>query len=356
MKYNRKLYVVTYCTYKSLGSVLQAYGLKTALKSLGCESTIISNKKENLQVKKKPKSFKAIIIALFDFLIKKQIKIRYKKRMDFINSNMDIEYFEDYSDLEIYNKVEDDIIFVAGSDQIWNPVNCNLLFFLDFVTDHKCISYAASMGNTYIPDSKQDFYKNNLKHFDCISVREKDVKELLMEFTENNISVNIDPVFLVDRTVWKSIERPYKGVKDRYILLYMLYWDDSIKKKVKKLKDKTGLPVYAISSGLSRAYADKHLYDVGVEEFLWLIDNADYVITSSFHGVALSTIFNKKFAPIINPKLPSRISSLLNTLSIPKVDSDKLNESKSFDYELINRKIKEEKDRGLRYLEMAIKV
>ena len=47
MKYNRKLYVVTYCTYKSLGSVLQAYGLKTALKSLGCESTIISNKKAN---------------------------------------------------------------------------------------------------------------------------------------------------------------------------------------------------------------------------------------------------------------------------------------------------------------------
>ena len=97
----------------------------------------------------------------------------------------------------------------------------------------------------------------------------------------------------------------------------MLYWDKSCKEKIKRLKKQTGMKVYAIADGLSNVCADAVLYDVGVEEFLWLVDNAKYVITSSFHGTAFAAIFNKKFSTIINPKAPSRIENIMNKLSLP---------------------------------------
>ena len=134
----------------------------------------------------------------------------------------------------------------------------------------------------------------------------------------------------------------------------MIYWHPSCKNQIKELKKKTGLPVYAISSGLSRVYADKYLFDVGVEEFLWLVDHAEYVVTSSFHGAALSTIFNKKFAAVINPASPSRLENLLTALSLPLVDIADLAETTRFDYQTVNRRIREEKEKSIHYLKKAI--
>ena len=134
----------------------------------------------------------------------------------------------------------------------------------------------------------------------------------------------------------------------------MLYWDESCKEKIKSVKKKTGLMVCAIADGLSRVYADKVLYDVGVEEFLWLVDHAEYVITSSFHGTAFATIFNKKFSAIINPNAPSRIANLLQKLKLPLVDIENLPISSDFRYEVTNQLIEKEKEKSIEYLKRVI--
>jgi hypothetical protein len=243
--------------------------------------------------------------------------------------------------------------YLAGSDQIWNPNKCDKHFFLEFVRSGKCISYAASMGKTEIPPENLDNFRKLMQRLDRISVREAQCKEVLQPLTDKPIDVHIDPTFLLDTQVWRQYEQEYP-IRGPYILLYMIYWDPACKAQIRELKQRTGLPVYAVCSALSRVYADKRLFDVGVEEFLWLVDHAEYVITSSFHGAALSTIFNKKFAAVINPATPSRIRNLLQTLGIPEVPIRELDGPERFDYTAIQKRMAQERSKGLLYLKEAI--
>lgn len=352
----KKAKVVTCCRWTSIGSMLQSFALKRVLSSEKCDSIILANCNDVNFGEVKIHSIKSCFKRIFEILNKNNKKRSYEKRMAFINKYISIEYFENYDLLQ--EKSENDTIdfYIAGSDQVWNPDNCNPLFFLDFVQNKKCISYAASMGKSQIPDDKVKVIEKYLKKFEFISVREQSCADILKPLTDKEIIVNIDPTFLIDCDEWRNISRKYEchKLKKSYILLYMLYWDNSCRKKIKELKKKTGMPVYAISNGLSGVYADKVFYDVGVEEFLWLIDNAEYVVTSSFHGVALSIIFNKKFSAVINPSMPARIESVMKLLSVPKVEIEDLSETDLFDYNKINKAIRNEHERSIEYLRKAM--
>lgn len=84
---------------------------------------------------------------------------------------------------------------------------------------------------------------------------------------------------------------------------------------VRKLKKETGLPVKSIAIKPSRkTYGEKFL-DVAPIDFINLIKNAEYVVTTSFHGAAFSILFNKNFY-VMNNKSPQRIENLLNICGI----------------------------------------
>lgn len=350
----KSLKIVTYCTWTSIGSILQSLGLKKALHEIGCESTILLDSHSNNYGHTKIHSLKSLAVRSFEVLNSKKRRAAFNKRMSFISQNIDIKSFSDYDELKSIVEKDDSECIFAGSDQIWNPGMCSQVFFLDFVQNKKRISYAASMGNTVIPEENKVLFRRLINNFDLISVREDECAEIIRQYTDKDVQRNIDPTFLVRSDEWRSYEKEYKNIQKPYILLYMLYWDVSCAEKIKKLKKETGLPVYAITNGLTRAYADKYLYDVGVEEFLWLIDNAEYVVTSSFHGVAFSTIFNKKYAAVVNPSAPSRINNLMETLSVPKIDISDLGKADCFDYDTVNGIIESEREKSIRYLEKAI--
>ncbi len=351
---NKKhLGIVTYCTWTSIGSILQTFALSETLNACYYHNTIWLEEWNKSASNVKPHSLKELIIRFHKFLINGKIQTAYKKRMEFISNNVNALYLPCYEGFENCKMQEDTNIFLAGSDQIWNPDRINPIFFLEFVRDKKCISYAASMGKTMLSKENKETFKNLINNFDTISVREEHCKEVLQGLTDKQIFVHIDPSFLLCAHEWRQYERRYP-IRGPYILVYMIYWDQSCKAKIKELKKRTGLPVYAICSALSKVYADKYLYDVGVEEFLWLIDHAEYVITSSFHGAAMSTIFNKKFAAVINPSSPSRIENLLQVLSIPLVNIDELDQTNDFDYRIINTRIEEERRKSIEYLKEAI--
>ena len=66
---------------------------------------------------------------------------------------------------------------------------------------------------------------------------------------------------------------------------------------VKKLQEESGLTiVYLPISELDYNGIDARCIDgVGPQEFMWLIKNAEYVLTDSFHACAFSTMFHKQF-------------------------------------------------------------
>ena len=348
----KSIKIVTYCTCSSIGSVLQSFALKKVLLDMGCESKVLlEHEKKRKRNVLKPKQ---LCRDIFKMMLHKKIQAGTKKRNEFICEHMDIVRYGDDQELQAIESCDEANCYLAGSDQIWNPNHCNQVFFLDFVKNKKCVSYAASMGSTVVPDEKKQTFCRLLENFDLISVRERECAEVIHELTGKDASVHIDPTFLLSSDEWRTYEKKYE-IKEPYILLYMIYWNDSLKKKVMELKRKTGLKVYTIKNGLSRACGDKILYDVGVDEFLWLIDHAEYVVTSSFHGAAMSAIFNKKFSAVVNPASPSRIENLLRVLSIPRVDINDLDSADNFDYMAINHRISEERTRGTEYLREALK-
>lgn len=349
----KKIKIITYCTWKSIGSILQAYALSSVLNSIGFENELWIEEKNRLRKKHNVNNYKIRVRQILELLHEKKINVAYNKRSDFINTKINIEYYINQDEFTNGLLEKDLNVYLAGSDQIWNPDICNPIYFLDFARGEHCISYAASMGKTEITDKKSSFFLKNLKNFNFISVRERECAEVLSAYTDKEIFVHIDPTFLINTETWRSLEHPYK-VKKSYILLYMLYWDNSYKEQIVALKKRTGLPVYAICSGISGVYADKRIYDAGVEEFLWLVDHAEYVITSSFHGVAFSIIFQKKFAAVINPASPSRIENVLNILSVPRVKIEELDHAESIDYSIISANIEKERQRSIEYLKEAI--
>lgn len=79
------------------------------------------------------------------------------------------------------------------------------------------------------------------------------------------------------------------------------------------------------------------------EEFLYLINNAEAVVTNSFHGLSFSMIFNK---PVIlfekNDSGNSRMRDLLKTLEIEELitKQDKNYTIPNLPYKMINERIK----------------
>lgn len=352
----KKVGICTHCAWTSNGSMLQAYALKKFLyNKLNTESIIISTDHrtiENNIVKPYWFTFKQRIKQFIINIIshKKGRNIIFTKNYEFFIQNLDCVFYEDFDSLKRQPPKYD--VFIAGSDQIFNPNLCNKTFFLDFVDDKpKKISYAASMGRIEVPISKEKEFCRLLQNFDFLSVRECDNVAVIEKYYKKSIEVHIDPTFLVDVAEWRTIEKPYP-VKEKYILVYPLYWDRKYNRQLKALRKKTGYQILTISSGFTKAYGKK-LYNVGVQEFLWLIDNAEGVITSSFHGVALSTIFNKNLSVVINPKAPSRIKCLEEFIGLQSLSINEIAD-KQIDYESVNKRIKEEQERSYAYLKQHI--
>lgn len=90
-----------------------------------------------------------------------------------------------YSNHTVSNAVKEDDIFIAGSDQIWNPAWTEDAYFLNFVPDYNGkIAYAASIGTNSVSQAYLEHIVPLLNRFDFISVREESAKEILQPYVD----------------------------------------------------------------------------------------------------------------------------------------------------------------------------
>lgn len=312
MKYDFN--IVTLHRAQNYGAALQAYALQTHLVQLGFNAGIYDAEQILAPVNR---DFRSFIIKSINNASKSLNKKKYeeyqKRFLDFINENFNI------------NKCEDSKVFIAGSDQIWNPIVFNPSYYLDFVkTNAIKASYAASIGVLSIPKDKSENYRKSLSTFDYISVRELDAKNELERITaRKDIRVDLDPSFLLSKDTWINLS--YNGeclVNGNYILLYLLHIPKNINLICRWLKKELNCKVVLIGIwNLSefRVSYDLKLKIVGPYDFLALIRDAKAVITTSFHGTAFSIIFEKEFYSIVNSSFPSRINNVLQHFKIKPV-------------------------------------
>ena len=215
---------------------------------------------------------------------------------------------------------------VVGSDQVWNP---NILFdpiyFLDFGSQEAVrFSYAASFGVNEIDSSLSQTIKDYLSKFQSVSVREKTGVQILSKIGIAAQTV-LDPTLLLSAEEWRSIEKQPEGIKEPYLLCYCLNYSKELETTLRKIKKLTGLQVISIASNVNlHQLGDRQRWDIGPEEFLWLIDHAKFVFTSSFHGTAFSVIFNKTFCTFNNSVNDSRLHDFLASVGLDYRLKDKV--------------------------------
>ena len=354
MQAEKLVAVSTFCSWASYGSMLQAYALKQMLKQTGYDSYILIDRAViTPQMKHKiPRSLNplALVRGFLNRRLLPALTQQYLKNNQFMRDNIDIIYYNSYQELALnYLPAR---YYLAGSDQVFNPGNPQPGFYFDYIPDKsKLLTYACSMGNTHVPPEREAVYAQRLCNFRRISVREADNIPVLKKYNPDaTYQTNIDPTLLLTAEQWREKEKAYP-IEEKYILLYPLYWDESLNKQIKRLKKETGLKVIGVfTSGFNRIACDEKLYDVGVDQFLWLVDHAEAVITSSFHGAVFSTIFEKNVCLVTDPVRPSRLDNLANMLAIEKCGITEVL-SQNTDYAKAREVIAKEREKSMAYLE-----
>lgn len=307
-----KTTIITMTSTYNYGATMQAYALQEFLKGLGHECEIIDHMSSPNKHRK---------INLFDFSrenlkmlpYKFVLQNGYRSFEDFYDDHMNMtSRYATYEELKENPPICD--AYITGSDQVWNPRDKKLdRFFLEFAPEgKKKISYAASLGDPSIPDEKKEIYRDYLKGFDGISVREQEGYDIISGLTDREVNINIDPVFLLDKERWNQIEKPVKGLPKDYILCYFIYLPPWFNSWARKLSEKTGKKIVFVGlHGCRGVEHDYYVRNAGPGEFLWLIHNASMIVSSSYHGNAFSVLYNKEFISLPDPKRPDRIKNLL---------------------------------------------
>lgn len=360
--------IITFHSAHNYGAMLQVYALQEIInRDNNCN--IINYR--NYKIDKQYKLFKISkdniksriksIISSFIFL-KNNLK-RYKKFNDFMESHLRLSStYSSELDLKLLFPKYD--VYITGSDQVWNPDIVGSLedsYTLNFGGDYiKRISYAASIGNSTIQDIYMQDYKNKLKILDHISVRENDAKKELDKFIEKPIEVTLDPTLLLSKSEWDEKIGDYEPEKEKYILAYVVEENEEYRKIVNYLSQKTGLKVIHFEKRNKYNNTMRSAYTDGPLEFVNLIKNAEYVIATSFHALVFSIIYNKKFFIVPHLKTGSRVTNLLEKLSINDRVVHSLDEFKNkdydseIDYKKVNNILEKEREKSINWLNNAI--
>lgn len=221
-------------------------------------------------------------------------------------------YYRDY-DIELLNKTCD--CFLVGSDQNWNYLyepffGYGQYFYLDFVDKgHRKLSYATSFGQ---PEGAiaSNIGKPLYQDFDAISVREDFGVELCRDlYAVNSIRV-VDPVFLLSAHDYQVLAQKSKCQENLpFILTYIL--NPTPEKRQLCLEIQQALDnipiINIIDCNPQNEFFNRHMLDyenikfnISVEDFLYYMANARFIITDSYHGTCFSLIFQKPFVTCLN--------------------------------------------------------
>lgn len=244
-----------------------------------------------------------------------------------------------YIDPADLRQVEYDCI-VYGSDQIW--WKCEFLAYQGFDAAYwgeyvggrvKKIAYAPSMGSIDLKEADIPQIKRWLTHFTAVSVREKQLADALFSISGLSFPVVLDPVFFLDKSQWmKHCNQVSLGPKKPYLLLYNLQNSLDVKKKAVELAQKNKWEIVEIKQRFSFDFSHRYAYTSSPVEFVSLFRDAQFVVTTSFHGTAFAIIFRKPFIVAGLKFAPDRILSLLSLLDL--TDRCLSNERENFDWEM----------------------
>lgn len=262
-----------------------------------------------------------------------------------------------YSSLaELRNDPPKAELYLAGSDQIWNPgmpAGNDPAYYLDFGDSSvKRASYAASFGSGHLPEKTAKLADSLLNRFDNISVRESSALAILSLMGYEGTLV-ADPVFLLSDYFWHNMANGGLSVTDNYILVYAFDASPMLRRTAVRISRSTGLKILSITPHpLGRGFKD--CSNSGPLDFLSLLRGASLIITESYHALAFSVIFRKPFYAFLRHEdLNSRIIDFLSLLGLSDriVHDDSINHISDIDYSDIDDILMSLRNNSYKYIQ-----
>lgn len=309
--------IITMHQVQNAGSVLQAYALLTKLAQLGYMPYTIDYVYPNIyHLLDNPKA------SLWDrvkFRILYNPSVQRQRFQKFIKENLNLTNRYSTQEEILQNPPIFDI-YMTGSDQVWNYkcMKGDPVFFCAFADDKPCCSYASSFVSNSLPDTYKRLYQTALEKYVALGVREESGRRMIYELTGKTADVVCDPTLLLLKedyipVINQSVIKRRKPYLLAYILDYAFNPYPTINVLIDKASKELGLEVvYLLANTINNYHIGKSITTAGPSEFLYLIKNASFVITSSFHGVAFCVNFNIPFYAVVpDSSSDDRIESLL---------------------------------------------
>lgn len=319
-----KIKTITCHDVYNVGASLQAYALEQYLTEQGHDVEIIDYKPDylsrhySLSVVSNPRFDRPLVRQAY-LLVKLpgRLAARYggrKKSFDLFRQSMLRVTAKRYdSAAALRDDPPEADVYIAGSDQIWNPLFRNgkdEAFFLAFVPDgRKRISYAASFAVEALAEEDRARMKPWLEKLDAVSVRETSGVRLLESMGLHGEQV-CDPVFLLTREQWAALAVQHPSG----VFIYDFDSSEQILQMADALSEGLNKPIVSV---FPMPHAARICKDMGPREFLGAIASADVVLSNSFHATAFALLFHKDFFVVERrEKINTRMRDLLESVGL----------------------------------------
>lgn len=299
-----KIGILTFHCADNYGAMLQSYATLFFLRKKGFDTEIINYKLDFLKAPYTPWSFKRILRSkrphyllqalFYEIALYSRRRKRKKSFDDFFN-----QYLVERDEKKVVTVPDTYDVYIVGSDQVWNTdITLQFIdaYFCKFKFSHSqkiYISYAASVGKTNLSTEEKKFFKENLKNFDALSVREDSAKQLLQPYVEKNIKVVLDPTLLLDKDDWARLATS-ETPTERYVLVYQVREHPAVISKARDIAEDLHAKVVQLVAWPNLTTPEELQYK-NPQDFISLIKNAACVITTSFHATAFSINFEVPF-------------------------------------------------------------
>lgn len=320
-----RIAILTIPLNANYGGILQAYALQTTLEKLGNHEVVVLDNPYLLKMP--PKFLRPFVYAMrlvgrklgmYHGNIKKEEgKNTYCANIyHFVHENIHEYYINKLSDIP---KDRFDAI-VVGSDQIWRSYFFHLYFgempdaFLRFTDgwNIKRIAYAPSFGVEqweYTAEETKECRKY-IQRMDAVSCREMEGVEMCKKHLDcDTVKHVLDPTMLLTKADYQKFVTINKE-KTGKLLVYVMDPTEDKQRLIDTIASKYCLvPNSIYKSGVKSPPS--------VEFWLQQFEDAEFVVTDSFHACVFSIIFGKEFIAYgnINRGL-SRFTSLLRMFGL----------------------------------------
>lgn len=306
--------ILTFHWVTNYGAVLQTFALQTYLESRGHEVSVINYKPKNYD----DTLWTFIRYRKFVHLSAYYHSIKQENALsDFRQKKLHLtERVYQCSEIEYIAKDFD--IIISGSDQVLNPWflqhgegknHITPTYFLGFPFNGKRVGYALSFGCTEYPDKAKQVSRSFLSKFDLVSVRENTGIDIAKSMGRSDAVVVPDPTLLLDSSVYQSLAAE-SLLRQTQTYTYCFFIRNVAERK------KTFSMLLQNKSVLWNN-EDGHYR---MQDWLSKINNAELVITDSFHCVVMCLKLHTPFIVITelygNVGMNDRLYTLLAPLQL----------------------------------------